>query len=605
MLLGLSSCSEVAGWFGTNSDSTSVSDVAIVERDLSITPENAWSDYFLDSTALNQYISDNQVDGSEAQMMRNFYAVRNGQYAWFSSDGLTEPARGFWSLYNSMHGTETGADEKMKKRIDSLLAGDSAFAPPQVGGYHAGGTPWSNRYQAAAGSNSATAGIASSTAQTASATAGTNSATAGTASGTLAHTSVDSIKVQTELWLTHELVKLASAGDGPVTTANLYTVVPRRKMAPVAYADSLLKQPDSSQAISDVYKKLKEQLAVYLAAVKNGGWEPITSVNGFNKGASSVQVLKLKKRLQATGDYTTADTTALYSDSLVAAVQQVQQRFGLAPTGVVNDSLVAALNMPAEKRLEQIILNMQRAIWLPQQTADQWVEVNIPAQMLYAYKGNERVLEMPVIVGEQGNNTIAFSGAISQVVFNPDWNVPRSMVENEILPKMKQDKNYLQKNNMEVVREGAVPEIRQKPGKDNALGQVKFLFPNRFDIYLHDTPRKGLFNKEDRRISHGCIRVADAPALAAFVLGDAWNMEKIKAAMNGNDQQSVQVPNPKPVRISYLTAWVSPKGQLHFAGDVYGHDQQAMARLFRAGDQTDYASGQAATASGTTEQARP
>ena len=294
-------------------------------------------------------------------------------------------------------------------------------------------------------------------------------------------------------------------------------------------------------------------------------------------------ISSIKKRLAATNDYSASDTTAQYSDSLVAALKSFQQRNGLAPTGKINDSLITALNVPARERIAQILMNMNRMMWVKPSADSSRIVVNIPGFMLYAFEGNQRVLEMPVIVGKEGAATVMFQDAINEIVFNPSWNVPRSIVENEIMPAMKKDKGYLKKKNMEIVNQNdSIPEIRQLPGKDNALGNVKFLFPNRFDIYLHDTPEKSLFNKKDRALSHGCIRVKDPLSLAEFILNNqtGWTKEKISSAMNGDKEEHVKVSREVPVMITYHTAWVDENGQLNFRNDEYGHDEKTASRMF-------------------------
>ncbi|RYF82880.1 MAG: hypothetical protein EON98_10895 [Chitinophagaceae bacterium] len=192
-------------------------------------------------------------------------------------------------------------------------------------------------------------------------------------------------------------------------------------------------------------------------------------------------------------------------------------------------------------------------------------------------------MEMPVIVGKEGTGTMAFSDEITKIVFNPYWNIPESIVKNEIMPAMKADPSYLKKKNMEIVKQNdSVPQIRQLPGKDNALGRVKFLFPNSFDIYLHDTPNKDLFAQQNRALSHGCIRVAKPDSLAAFILRrqSEWTPEKISAAMNSGKEQTVDVKNPVPVSITYYTAFADEKGKLNFRHDVYGYDQRTAERMF-------------------------
>jgi murein L,D-transpeptidase YcbB/YkuD len=176
-----------------------------------------------------------------------------------------------------------------------------------------------------------------------------------------------------------------------------------------------------------------------------------------------------------------------------------------------------------------------------------------------------------------------FSGDLNQVVFSPYWNIPASIVEEEILPAMKTNPDYLQKNHMEIVKKNdSLPVIRQAPGPDNPLGKVKFLFPNSYDIYFHDTPAKGLFEKNKRAYSHGCIRLEDAKALAVFLLKDdaAWTPEKIEEAMNSGKEQFVKVKNPVPVVVTYFTAWVDENGHLNFRDDVYHHDIKTKEKMF-------------------------
>jgi len=202
---------------------------------------------------------------------------------------------------------------------------------------------------------------------------------------------------------------------------------------------------------------------------------------------------------------------------------------------------------------------------------------------LYAYEGNKKALEMPVIVGKEGNSTVMFTSDINQIVFNPTWHIPQSIVRDEIMPKMKSDPSYLKKKNIEIVKQNdSLPVLQQLRGKENPLGKVKFLFPNSDDIYLHDTPDKTLFAKKDRALSHGCIRVADAAKLAEYLLKNQsdWNAQKIQTAMKSDKQQSVDLKNPEPVAISYLTAWVDENGMMNFRNDIYGHDKEAMQKLF-------------------------
>jgi murein L,D-transpeptidase YcbB/YkuD len=393
----------------------------------------------------------------------------------------------------------------------------------------------------------------------------------------------DSAFAETEIRLTQKFVEYAASHPEHITREHMYYMVPAKKQDAMTLADSLLNKTDSLQyAGNSMYRELRSQLERYYQAARKGGMDSLVNIKAVKKGNSSPAIAAIKKKLQLTGDYAGTDTSQVYNDSLSVAIKNYQLRHGLKPTGNIDDSLVAALNVPLEKRIRQILVNMNRAMWMPVQNDSARVVVNIPAQTLYVYSDSGRVMEMPVIVGKEGDGTIMFSSSIDRIVFNPYWNIPESIVREEIMPEMKADATYLRKNNMEVVNENdSIPVVRQLPGKNNPLGEVKFLFPNVHHIYLHDTPDKNLFAKNDRTLSHGCIRVADANQLAAWLLNgeNGWDQQKIRSAMNGDKEQIVELKNPKPVSIVYLTAWVDENG-MQFRNDVYGHDEEAMERMF-------------------------
>jgi murein L,D-transpeptidase YcbB/YkuD len=229
------------------------------------------------------------------------------------------------------------------------------------------------------------------------------------------------------------------------------------------------------------------------------------------------------------------------------------------------------------------MINMERMRWQPEDPDGRMIVVNIPEFKMHVWKGNKKEFDMDVIVGKEGNSTIMFSGFLQQIVFNPYWNIPESIVRNEILPAMQENPNYLEDHEMESTGElDSLPVLRQIPGEKNPLGKVKFIFPNSFDIYFHDTPEKELFKKTQRAYSHGCIRLADAKKLADYLLqdNDEWTPEKIEQAMNSGKEKSVSIKKPIPVLINYHTAWVDETGDLQFRDDIYGHDRKSMKKLF-------------------------
>jgi murein L,D-transpeptidase YcbB/YkuD len=236
--------------------------------------------------------------------------------------------------------------------------------------------------------------------------------------------------------------------------------------------------------------------------------------------------------------------------------------------------------------MEQLLINLDRMRWMPSQPNGTLIVVNIPAFELEVLENGKKAFTMNVVVGKEGHNTMQFTGTLNQVVFSPYWNVPPSIVTKEILPEIQKNSNYLQENEMEDQgdKDGdGIPEIRQLPGEKNSLGKVKFLFPNRFDIYLHDTPAKSLFSRDKRAFSHGCIRLSDAQKMAEYLLRNDpdWDVTKISEAMNSGKEKFVRLKNPAEVFITYYTAWVDEAGKLNFRGDVYARDQRMIARLFR------------------------
>jgi murein L,D-transpeptidase YcbB/YkuD len=330
---------------------------------------------------------------------------------------------------------------------------------------------------------------------------------------------------------------------------------------------------------------LKDQLANYEAIAKSGGWPTIGKVKKtLKKGMSSPEIVSIKKILRTTGDLAGSDSSIVFDDTLETAVKNFQSRFGYTPNGMINSDLIKEMNVPVEKRVEQILMNMDRMRWMSTESQNNLIVVNIPEFVLHVYQDNKKAFDMDVVVGKEGHNTMMFNGDLDQVVFCPYWNVPSSIVQNEILPEIDRDSHYLENQDMEITGkdEDGLPVIRQKPGRKNALGKVKFLFPNSFNIYFHDTPVKSLFAKDKRAYSHGCIRLKDPEKMAEYVLRNQteWTPEKINDAMNSGDQKFVKVKDPIPVLITYYTAWVDDNGKLNFREDIYGHDGDLGRKMF-------------------------
>jgi len=329
------------------------------------------------------------------------------------------------------------------------------------------------------------------------------------------------------------------------------------------------------------YSLLQQALTRYEQIAQQGGWTKIAATKKFyQQGESAAAVAAIKSRLRASGDFRSEDNSTLFTPELTEAVKRVQKRFGFKENGVVDAALIKELNVPVERRISQIQVNMERLQTLPANTGGTRLVANIPEFKLHVYEGDQHVFDMNIVVGTQANKTVVFNDEMKQVVFSPYWNVPASIVKNEILPKMRHDHNYLWRNRyVQVGTENGLPVIRQLPGPGNALGKVKFLFPNSHNIYFHDTPAKSLFNLRRRAFSHGCIRLAEPARLAEYLLRDVpgWTPARIEQAMNAGKEQAVNLPTPVTVAITYFTAWVDNNGDVHFREDIYGHDK-TMAR---------------------------
>lgn len=395
------------------------------------------------------------------------------------------------------------------------------------------------------------------------------------------------IDLNLELMLTAQYFAFANMVygglDGSVSRASGWKV-PRKKVDYKAYLDSLLKPSGGETVQEPVYRQynlLKAFLKKYRAIDSTEEWKPLLG-NKLKTGDSSMAVKLLKKRLFLLEDYH-GDTTDLnFDETLKTAVKSFQNRHGLSVTGKMNVSTIAALNVPLKKRIVQILVNMERSRWLPVSMANKYVAVNIPEFKLHVYNADSLLWSCNVVVGQTTHPTTIFSGEIKYVVFSPYWNIPPSIVRNEVLPGIKRNSNYLAAHRMEVTgKEDGLPVIRQLPGESNSLGLVKFLFPNSYNIYLHDTPSRSLFGETSRAFSHGCIRVDEPAKLASFLLADSikWSPALIDKAMHAGKEQTVTLKNKVPVFIAYFTAFVSGEDKLNFRNDIYKLDDLLASSL--------------------------
>jgi len=344
--------------------------------------------------------------------------------------------------------------------------------------------------------------------------------------------------------------------------------------------DTLRKSPVNSNSANSQYDRLQNELGRLYDIQKKGGWSKIIATQKFYlKGQTASEIRQIKERLRISGDFKSADTTAVFTNELVTAVQKAQKRFGFKQTGVADALFIKQLNVPIGDRIQQLQLNIERFQNTSFPDSGTRLVVNIPEYKLHVYEGSEIIFDMDIVVGSEEHKTVMFDDEMTNIVFSPYWNVPPSIVENEMLPAMRRNKNYLRNNGYEITGyENGLPVIRQKPGQQNSLGQVKFVFPNDHGIYFHDTPAKGLFAYPKRTFSHGCIRLSEPAKLAKYLLRNSpgWTEDKIKKAMISGKEQWVKLPAPVEVSLTYYTAWVDDEGLLQLREDVYGLDRKSV-----------------------------
>ncbi len=339
------------------------------------------------------------------------------------------------------------------------------------------------------------------------------------------------------------------------------------------------------------YKALKAALAATRSLAARGGWPAVPDGPPLKPGDRGERVAALRARLEASGELAPAAPAPPASPAasaaasrdpfdapLQAALIKFQDQHGLDPDGRVGKGTLATLNAPVEQSIRQIEVNLDRWRWLPHDLGERYIMVNIAGFGLEVVEGGRPALAMRVVAGKVTNRTPMFTGRMTNIVLNPYWNVPASIVRKEVIPHMERDPGYLEHEGMEVTRSGSRVEIKQKPGPKNALGRVKFLFPNRFDVYLHDTPSRSLFSRTVRSFSHGCIRIEKPVELAEYLLKDdpTWTPKRIAAVIAKGKEAWVNIPKPLPVHLVYWTAWVDDAGTLQLRDDIYGRDKPLM-----------------------------
>jgi murein L,D-transpeptidase YcbB/YkuD len=346
------------------------------------------------------------------------------------------------------------------------------------------------------------------------------------------------------------------------------------------------------------YRQLKLALQRYRAIARKGGWKTIPAGPALQTGMADPRIPLIHRRLALTGDTAGANpASTVFDKNLETAVRHFQKRHYLPQDGVVGAETLAAMNLPVEKRIRQIVINLERWRWTSHDLSGKRILVNIPGFELVGLRDERIELAMPVVVGKIDQQTPAFDERMEFIEFNPDWLMPPAIAVSEYLPELQKDPAALARKHIRVFLDAKkdAPEVdpqaiswnrvtpammeryalRQAPGPWNALGTVKFMFPNKYNVYFHDTSEPWFFARHKRTYSHGCVRVSRPYELAAWILeGEAssWNPERIRATAACGVHATVPLEKPLPVHLLYRTAWIAEDGSLHFRPDIYGRD---------------------------------
>lgn len=419
--------------------------------------------------------------------------------------------------------------------------------------------------------------------------------------------------IELEIRTTHALLILArdlSRGRFTAAKADEDWHIPQASFDAVAFLREAIKTNRLQQSLNDLppkqlnYQLLKQTLARYQTLANSHiEWVHIPSAPSIRPGDTHPNIPLIRQRIaqayaaDGAGEYhITPVASEHYDDELVTAIQAFQAQHGLNTDGVIGKNTIRALNVPLDRKIRQLRINMERLRWLPRNLGERYALVNTAGFRLSVVEKDKPVLAMRIIVGRDYRSTPTFNGKLSHMILNPYWNVPDSIARKDLLPKQQSDPSHFASLNIKIFpnhnRNGEAIDpdtidwqaikhrfpyvLRQDPGKNNALGRIKFMFPNSFDIYLHDTPSKSLFQRDVRTFSSGCIRLEKPLEFAAFALGKQELPEKFLADMESGQTTTVHLPKPLPIYLVYITAWIDEQEKLHFSPDIYDRDMRAL-----------------------------
>ncbi|WP_183559237.1 L,D-transpeptidase family protein [Mucilaginibacter sp. SP1R1] len=483
-----------------------------------------------DSTQIVTFLKKYPAFGAYANDINSFYSKRKFAYAWYANDVLIEQAGNLTDRLSNLQNEGIYKAIPYPKSLDSLIFDAQPKDKP-------------------------------------------------------AKTNITAELMLTAQYFVFSKVAFQGMSDSVTRSVNWY--LPRKKVSYNDYLDSLLKKtgkPGSnlSEPVYRQYDLLKNFLAKYRQLDATEKWTPIVPGKKLVPGDSAAVISLIKKRLYKLEDFKGDTLNNVYDDELKSAFRQFQIRHGLTADGLAGTGTINELNVPLKNRIRQIMVNMERCRWLPVSLNTDYLAVNIPEFKLHVYHADSLLWSCNVVVGQKVHQTVIFYGVMQYVVFSPYWNLPESIIRNEVLPAIKRNPNYVNEHNMIITgKENGLPVIKQKPGPANSLGLVKFLFPNSYSIYLHDTPSKSLFGESSRAFSHGCIRVGEPAKLASFLLkyDTTWTAAKISKAMHLGKEQQITLKQKVPVFIAYFTAFTDRNNKLNFRKDIYNRDDQLASMI--------------------------
>lgn len=421
-----------------------------------------------------------------------------------------------------------------------------------------------------------------------------------------------SIAAELELRTSHAILTLAkdlSRGRFSATAADPDWYIAQPEFDAVAFLLEAIKSDTLQQSLQNVspqnpsYQRLKQTLTRYgQHIVDHPAWVHIPPTPSIRPSMSDSVIPLIRQRI--TQAYSidgiaefqlSSQVSQHYDDELVTAIKAFQTQHGLNADGIIGKNTLRALNIPLAWKIRQLRIAMERLRWLPRNLGKRYLMVNTSGFRLMAVEQNEHALSMRIIVGRDYRSTPSFKGTLSHVVLNPHWNVPSSIATKDLLPKQQKDPSFFTSGNYKIfsnhnrnetidpstinwnaIKKGFPYVLRQEPGAHNALGRIKFMFPNSFDIYLHDTPSKSLFQKDIRTFSSGCIRLEKPLELAAFALEEPTLSDDFLEQFDSGTTKTIHLRRPLPIFLVYITAWVDEHEKVHFSPDIYGRDLRAL-----------------------------